>query len=751
MTVDTAAIQNADKEQIAIAAEQAARLAGSVWHDRNADELRDDAEAGIARATVELLRDLNGDGVITADEVFATTLTDDSGNYSFGNLAPGVQYQLRFSTPGGFDASASSQLSDPIVLQAGGSADVGIGFYKYATLGDRVWNDGNANGLQDAGETGRSGVTVELYTVRHGNVGGFATGGASAIALDIVMPGDLVATQLTDANGNYAFNQVAPGEYMLRFVAPDGTVLSSSNISTNDAADSDADVASGFTGVYTLASGEVNTSADAGVIPEKAALAADQAVACEDRSASFNVLDNDLGTGLKLVDVKHESTSLDSTFKSRGGALSFTADGQVTYKSMTNYYGYDRLVYTVEDAAGNRTTQTVDVTIKAVSDAPVGYDEKAQVLDFSNAQTVGDDTRWRDDIKMSDFGTFTDDADKRQTFGTYNNGVANDVDTAKYIRLYGLSTGASDAEVLYKGRELRFGSGKYYDIPVADIMAGKLEIDFSKRYYTYKLKFAWVDSGTVDNNACYDGSIVSNSDYVNLITSPIALDLSGDGKIGVTGATGSSQKDADATLGRTVQFDIDADGRLDTIEWFDGSGDGILVDNRDGLAASQMNGARLFGDVPGVYSDGYDKLSTLDLDGDGRLSGGELAGLVLWVDDGDAQVQAGELRTLGEMGVASISTQMTVTVDAEGRGHLQSTATRDDGSQVLSEDVYFAHGAQLPASGDVLDGGTAALDALVGTGGASTAAAASAQDIDVSEATEVLRRIAAALDMGASA
>ena len=30
-----------------------------------------------------------------------------------------------------------------------------------ARIGDRVWLDGNANGVQDAGEAGVSGVTIE--------------------------------------------------------------------------------------------------------------------------------------------------------------------------------------------------------------------------------------------------------------------------------------------------------------------------------------------------------------------------------------------------------------------------------------------------------------------------------------------------------------------------------------------------------------------------------------------------------------
>ncbi len=44
------------------------------------------------------------------------------------------------------------------------NATVDSGFYKYAKIGDKVWNDTNGNGIQDTGETGKAGVKVELYT-----------------------------------------------------------------------------------------------------------------------------------------------------------------------------------------------------------------------------------------------------------------------------------------------------------------------------------------------------------------------------------------------------------------------------------------------------------------------------------------------------------------------------------------------------------------------------------------------------------
>ena len=734
-------------------------VGGQVWHDLNADELLDAAEAGIAGATVELVRDLDGNGEIGDGEVVATTLTDADGNYRFDNLSAGEAFQVRFLTPEGYDATFSNPLSEAIVLEPGQDADVGIGFFKFASLGDRVWNDANANGLQDTGETGRAGVSVELYTAIRGSIGGASDTGA-AVESEFVAPGDLVATQQTDANGNYAFQDLAPGEYIVRFLAPDGTVLSTSNVGIDDSADSDAQGPSGFTGVYKVASDEHNDSVDAGLSPEATTPVADSAIVCEDRSVTFNVLANDSGAGLKLVKVAHETASLDNTFKSNAGAISFTADGEVTYKSMTNYYGQDKLVYTLQDATGKTFTQTVDVSVEGVSDAPdtpkgAAYHPGGWEKSYADASRV---THWVHGYKLSDFGTFKDSADALQQFGTYNKdlGVASDADTAQFVRLYGLTTNAGTATILFDGKALDFSQGQTYDISVADINAGKLDLDFSKAFVTYNLKFAWVDSGTVQDPAgtCYDGSIVSATGSTNIST-PIALDLNGDGQIGVTGATSSSQKDAGAELGRTVQFDIDADGKLDTIEWFDGSGDGILVDNRDGLAAAQMNGSRLFGDDGGAFANGYDKLATLDANADGSLSGDELQGLQLWVDNGDAQVQQGELRTLAELGIASISTQVSVTVDAEGRGHLQSTATREDGTELASEDVFFARAGDVAQLSDLLSTDDSALDALVGAGSVSTAAsAAMAEEVgaaDWAQSAEVLRKIAEALQAEAVA
>ena len=196
------------------------------------------------------------------------------------------------------------------------------------------------------------------------------------------------------------------------------------------------------------------------------------------------------------------------------------------------------------------------------------------------------------------------------------------------------------------------------------------------------------NSDTVNYDNSYKNVNIHDGTCVFRV-SPITLDLTGDGQIGVTGETSSIDKGINAEIGATVEFDIDGDGELDTIEWIDGLGDGLLVDNRDGNAADDMDGTRLFGEEGGKYSNGYEKLALLDVNNDGKLSGDELTGLNVWVDDGDAKVEDGELKTLEELEITSISTQMTETTGVDGKMHMESTATKADGTEIMTEDVWF--------------------------------------------------------------
>jgi hypothetical protein len=124
--------------------------------------------------------------------------------------------------------------------------NVAVPVVQPASLGDRVWLDTNANGIQDPGEPGTPGVTVNLFST--------CPAGATP-----------VATMQTDASGLYLFTGLTPGSYMVQFVRPAGYSSSPANQGADDAADSDADPETGMTGCYTLAAGETNLTLDAGL------------------------------------------------------------------------------------------------------------------------------------------------------------------------------------------------------------------------------------------------------------------------------------------------------------------------------------------------------------------------------------------------------------------------------------------------------------------------------------------------------
>lgn len=118
--------------------------------------------------------------------------------------------------------------------------------FGFSSLGDRLWADINVNGQQDEGEAGVAGVVVELFASADGQPSG-----------------TVLATTSTDNEGNYIFQDLPPGDYIVKFTAPEGARFTLAN-QGDDASDSDAN-ASGFTASYTLAPRESINTVDAGL------------------------------------------------------------------------------------------------------------------------------------------------------------------------------------------------------------------------------------------------------------------------------------------------------------------------------------------------------------------------------------------------------------------------------------------------------------------------------------------------------
>jgi serine-aspartate repeat-containing protein C/D/E len=223
-----------------------------VWEDINGNGVQDQGEVGLHNVTVELY---TSNGLLAG-----STTTDAYGYYAFSNLTPG-SYYLKFLAPTGHFFSPKGRGSDPardsdanadgttdaFSLAPGGNDMVrDAGLYRRASIGDFVWEDVNEDGIQDQDEVGMSDVTIEL----RGD------------------DGWLVASTVTDASGHYKFSDLTPGNYRLRFVAPEGYRYCPGGRGGDGATDSNACAPTGDTECFALASGEAGSAWDAGLYRE---------------------------------------------------------------------------------------------------------------------------------------------------------------------------------------------------------------------------------------------------------------------------------------------------------------------------------------------------------------------------------------------------------------------------------------------------------------------------------------------------
>jgi hypothetical protein len=112
-----------------------------------------------------------------------------------------------------------------------------FGFYPTLSLGSTVWVDNMAglnatdnDGIQNNGETGLAGVTVQLFSIGPDGVKGTADDVQINVGPDGMLgtADDAAGGMLTNAMGNYYFSNLAPGKYYV--------VLPSSNFAAAGAA-----------------------------------------------------------------------------------------------------------------------------------------------------------------------------------------------------------------------------------------------------------------------------------------------------------------------------------------------------------------------------------------------------------------------------------------------------------------------------------------------------------------------------------
>jgi len=232
---------------------QTIRLGDRVWNDYDANGVQDAPEPGIAGAVVELW---NANKTLT----LLSTTTNASGIYSLDAPGPG-DYRIRVvkanaDTYAPTDAGGNDTLDSDVfasgadigytailaVSAASTSIDGGI-IRAPISVGNFIWNDRDNDGVQDAGESGLAGVTVQLWNELRNN---------------------LIRQTTTSATGSYTLPAPGPGSYRVRVLLPSiNDDFSPKDSPPSDLTDSDINPSgplTGFTDTYVFAPNLISTT-----------------------------------------------------------------------------------------------------------------------------------------------------------------------------------------------------------------------------------------------------------------------------------------------------------------------------------------------------------------------------------------------------------------------------------------------------------------------------------------------------------
>jgi hypothetical protein len=222
-------------------------IGDTLYVDWNGNGIQNSGEEGIANVTVYLYEDEDNDGVIDSgvDALIDTVTTNASGVYTFADLVNGNYIVVVNTSDPDFPSFSGtySQTQDPdgacpgatceststsAAIAGADDTDNDFGYQPTGTgsIGNYVWRDTDADGLQDTSESGINGVTVNLYQDQNGNG---------------VIDGDdaLVATTTTAGNGAYLFSNLPATNYIVSIPLAEfgtGQELNGTTMTTSGAA-----------------------------------------------------------------------------------------------------------------------------------------------------------------------------------------------------------------------------------------------------------------------------------------------------------------------------------------------------------------------------------------------------------------------------------------------------------------------------------------------------------------------------------
>ena len=200
--------------QLAIAPLNGISLSGTLFEDRNRDDLLTSSEPGLPSGTI--VRLLNGSD--PSIEI-STTTTDANGRYSFPNISNG-NYIVQVDTttvPSNYLIGTNKNIAATV-----SNASVVVNFpFDVVNIAGTVFEDFDGSNIQNGSEFGLSSVTVSLF--QDLNNDGILNVDDDTNADGRIDSSDSFAITVTDFDGNYGFN-VPDGNYLVLVDSADSSL-----------------------------------------------------------------------------------------------------------------------------------------------------------------------------------------------------------------------------------------------------------------------------------------------------------------------------------------------------------------------------------------------------------------------------------------------------------------------------------------------------------------------------------------------
>ena len=423
-----------------------------------------DLDALLSNIQITLYSDANCNDVVDGGDA-GTAVTQDTngtGDYLFTGLPVGpagnaICYITEVDSSDTDLGTCNNLITTPTLgpdldVNAPDSTGNNFGFDENINLGDFVWYDTNQDGIQDAGEPGVNGVTVEL----------FSNATCTGVADDstVTANGGLPA-----ADGFYEFTGLSSGTYCVAFSnLPAGHEISPQNVGGNDGTDSDVDPLTGRIENINLTADDPTN--DMGISLDGSIAGLTWCESSTNANTTYNAGDGDtLIPGIQIT--LYEDANCSDTVDGGDAASAITQDTD----GSGNYLFTDLPVGPVGSALCYITeVDTSDADLNNC-DTPITPPQLTPDLDVSDPDSVDNNFGFDDSLELGDYVWYDNnqngiqDANERGVNGITVNLYDNATCTGVFVDTTATSNGGTPA------------NDGYYLFP--DLDAGSYCVEFT--------------------------------------------------------------------------------------------------------------------------------------------------------------------------------------------------------------------------------------------------------------------------------